>query len=232
MRALRPNSCAAWVRCKGRRAPLVVQLAVAWCSAPGYTERMVQPIRVLAFGGSLRRGSFNHALVRIAAEGARAAGGEVTVLELREVAMPIFDEDLEREQGVPPGARRFKELLKGHEALLVASPEYNGSITGVLKNALDWASRAEPGEKPYACFAGKVGGVMSASPGPLGAARSLAITRTLLAQLQVLVVPEQLSVSRAHEAFDERGALRDAKQQASAQRIGARVVELAAKLRA
>ncbi|MBK7877056.1 MAG: NAD(P)H-dependent oxidoreductase [Planctomycetes bacterium] len=186
--------------------------------------------RVLAFGGSLRRASFNQQLVRIAAEGARQAGGTVTMLELRELPMPLYDEELEREQGLPANAKRFKELLKEHDALLVASPEYNGSITAALKNALDWASRAEAGEKALTCFTGKVGALVSASPGAFGGSRSLANARALLTQLTVLVLPEQLSVSKAHEAFTPDGKLKDEKQHATALRIGARVVEVAGKL--
>src|SRR5690606_37477107 len=108
---------------------------------------MSNPIRVLAFAGSLRRDSWNKKLVRIAAEGARAAGAEVTVLDLRDVEMPLYDEDLERASGLPEGAKRFKQMLLAHQAILISSPEYNSSISAVLKNAIDWASRAEPGEK-------------------------------------------------------------------------------------
>ncbi|MBI5364806.1 MAG: NAD(P)H-dependent oxidoreductase [Planctomycetes bacterium] len=186
--------------------------------------------RVLAFGGSLRRASFNQQLVRVAAEGARQAGAAVTVLELRELPMPVFDEDLEREHGLPANAKRFKELLKEHDALLISGPEYNSSITAALKNAIDWASRAEPNEKPLACFAGKVCGLMAASPGALGGLRGLVTVRSILSNIQVFVLPDQLAVSKAHEAFTSDGKLKDEKQHAAVLRIGARVVEVARKL--
>jgi len=186
--------------------------------------------RILAFGGSLRRESFNHKLVLLAAAGARAAGAEVTVVELRSFELPLFDGDLESAHGLPAGAKRFKQLMKEHQGLLIASPEYNSSISGALKNAIDWASRAEPGEAALAAFSGKVCGLMSASPGALGGLRGLVTTRSILSNIQVLVLPEQVAVSRAHEAFGADGKLTDAKQQAAIERIGARVAEVAKKL--
>jgi chromate reductase, NAD(P)H dehydrogenase (quinone) len=105
--------------------------------------------RILALAGSTRRDSFNKRLVRIAARGAEAAGAEVTIIDLRDFPLPLFDEDLEREQGPPEAATRLKRLLVGHDGLLIASPEYNSSITAVLKNALDWASRPAPASRRW-----------------------------------------------------------------------------------
>jgi chromate reductase, NAD(P)H dehydrogenase (quinone) len=186
--------------------------------------------RILAFAGSLRTGSWNKKLVAIAANGARAAGAEVTMLDLRDLPMPIYDADEESQHGLPANAKRFKQLLVEHHGVLVASPEYNSSITAVLKNAVDWASRAEPGESPLVAYRGKIAGVMSASPGALGAIRSLATIRALLAHLGMVVVPTQLGVSRAGEAFDESGALKDARQQAAVEKIGTDVVHFVQKL--
>lgn len=188
--------------------------------------------RILAFAGSLRRDSFNKRLVRIAAEGARAAGAEVTFVDLKELPLPVFDEDLEQSAGLPENAKRWKQLLLAHQGLLLASPEYNSMPSGALKNAIDWASRAEPGEKPLACFAGKVCALMSASPGALGGLRALPVVRNMLLNIQVLVLPDQVAVMRAHEAFDEQGRLRDAKQHAAAERLGQRVAEVVRKLAA
>jgi chromate reductase, NAD(P)H dehydrogenase (quinone) len=186
--------------------------------------------KILAFAGSLRAGSWNKKLVAIAANGARAAGAEVTMLDLRDLPMPIYDADEESQHGLPANARRFKQLLVEHHGVLIASPEYNSSITAVLKNAVDWASRAEPGEPPLVAYRGKIAGVMSASPGALGAVRSLATIRALLAHLGMVVVPAQLGVSRAGEAFDESGALKDARQQAAVEKIGTDVVHFVQKL--
>ena len=188
--------------------------------------------RILGFAGALRTDSWNKKLVKIALEGARAAGAEVTFLDLREVPMPIYDADIEASEGLPSNAKRFKQLLIAHHGFLIASPEYNSSISGALKNAIDWASRAEPGEPPLVCFDDKVAGLMSASPGPLGGLRGLVTVRSILSNIRVLVLPDQVVVSRAHEAFDEHGKLKDAKQHAAVEKIGARVTSVIARLRA
>jgi NAD(P)H-dependent FMN reductase len=193
---------------------------------------MSQPPRILAFAGSLRRDSLNKKLVRIAAEGARAAGGEVTLLDLKELPLPVYDEDIETSEGLPPNAKSFKELLKSHQGFLISSPEYNSMPSGALKNALDWASRAEPGEPPLVCFKGKVCVLMSASPGALGGMRALPVLRNMLLNIQVLVLPEQLGLMKAHEAFDAEGRLKDPKQQAAASALGARLVEMLRRLSA
>ena len=185
------------------------------------------PPKVLVFAGSTRRESLNKRLAGAAAEAVRAAGGQATLLDLAELPMPLYDGDLEAQHGVPETARRFKQALKEHRALLIASPEYNSSISGVLKNAIDWASRQEPGEAPLACFEGKVAGLCAASPGALGGLRGLVVLRMLLGNLRVLLVPEQLAVARAHEAFAPGGGLADAKQRAALEGIAARVVALA-----
>ena len=115
---------------------------------------MTDTPKILAFAGSTRTDSFNKKLVKIAAQGARAAGAEATFIDLRDFAMPLFDEDLEANEGLPRGARQFKDLLLAHDGLLIASPEYNSSLTAVLKNAIDWASRSAPGEASLGCFVG------------------------------------------------------------------------------
>ena len=186
--------------------------------------------KILAFAGSLRSGSFNRHLVRIAAEGARASGALVTEIELREIPMPLYDADIEREHGLPPNAKLFKRLLVEHQGLLISSPEYNTAMTAVLKNAIDWASRPEAGEPSHVAFKGKVGGLMSASPGNFGGVRSLAMLRAILSYLGVVVVPAQLSIARANTAFDAKGNLHDEGQAKTARGIGAEVVHFVRKL--
>ncbi|MFP6675060.1 MAG: NAD(P)H-dependent oxidoreductase, partial [Pirellulaceae bacterium] len=110
--------------------------------------------KILAFAGSARKDSFNAKLVRIAASGARAAGTEVTILDLREFPLPLFDQDLEAENGTPDNATKLKRAFMEHDGLLLACPEYNSSITPVLKNTIDWVSRAEEGESPLAAYRG------------------------------------------------------------------------------
>lgn len=186
--------------------------------------------RILGFAGSLRAGSFNKKLVQIALGGARAAGAETTFLDLRDVPMPVFDEDIEASDGLPSGARKLRELLQSHHAFIIASPEYNSSITAALKNAIDWASRPAPNEKPLACFAGKIAALVSASPGTLGGLRGLVHLRAILGNIGVIVLPDQFAVSKAHESIGPDGRLVDAKQQAAVEAIGATIAATTAKL--
>jgi chromate reductase, NAD(P)H dehydrogenase (quinone) len=186
-------------------------------------------VKILAFGGSLRRDSFNHRLAEIAAGGARAAGAEVTVIRLADFAMPVFNEDDEKASGAPDGARRLKELLKAHQGLLIASPEYNSGYSGALKNAIDWVSRPAAGEPSLAAFKGKVAGLLAASVGALGGLRGLVQLRMVLGNIGVVVAPEQLAIPKAGDAFDG-SILKDVKQRESAEAIGRRVAELTAKI--
>jgi len=187
--------------------------------------------KILAFAGSTRKESFNKKLVKIAADAARRAGSEVTSIDLRDIPMPLYDGDLETEQGVPENAKKFKALLLAHDGLLISAPEYNSSISGVLKNAIDWASRPLPGEAPLACFAGKVAILMSASPGALGGLRGLVTVRSLLSNISVIVLPAQVAVPKAHEAFDTDGKLKDPKQQASIEALGRELAGILVKIK-
>jgi chromate reductase len=186
--------------------------------------------RILAFAGSTREASFHKRLVRVAAEGARAAGAEVTLIDLRDHPLPLYDGDLEASQGLPDNALRLKRLFVDHGALLISAPEYNSGITGVLKNTIDWVSRRGDDDRPLAAYANKVAGIMSASPGGLGGLRGLFQVRQILTTLGVLVIPQQQAVPRAAEAFDADGRLKDAVQQAAIEAIAARVTELVRRL--
>jgi NAD(P)H-dependent FMN reductase len=187
--------------------------------------------RILAFAGSIRKDSFNKKLVKVAADAARAAGAQVTYADLRDLPMPLYDGDLEAEQGLPENAKKFKALLSANDGFLISAPEYNSSITGVLKNAIDWASRPVPGEAPLACFAGKVVALMSASPGALGGLRGLVTVRSLLSNIRVIVLPDQVAIPKAHEAFDPQGRLKDPKQQAGIEALGRDLAGMLIKLK-
>jgi len=190
---------------------------------------MSRTVKILAFAGSTRRESLNKRLVGVAAEGAREAGADVTLLDLAELPLPLYDGDLEAAEGLPENARRLKELMIAHDGFLLASPEYNSSISGALKNAIDWASRRAEGEAPLAAFADKAAALMSASPGALGGLRGLVHVRAILGNLGVLVLPQQKAVPRAHQAFTDDG-LADPKMHADVTALGARLTELLAKL--
>lgn len=187
--------------------------------------------RLLAFSGSARRGSFNQRLVQLAADQARAAGAEVTVLNLGELQLPIFDEDLEKESGTPAGARRLKDLMFAHQGFLIACPEYNSSITPLLKNAIDWATRPAPGESPLQAFRGKVCGLMSASQGALGGLRGLVHVRAILGNIGVVVLPEQAAIGAVHDAWNPEGTgLKDGMPKKLFDEMVARVVDVTRKL--
>lgn len=108
--------------------------------------------KILAFAGSARQDSYNKKLVKIAVEGAKAAGAEVTYLDFGNLPLPLYDEDLEASEGLPENVLKLKAMMKAHQGFLIACPEYNSSITPLLKNAIDWASRSEPDEPPLMCF--------------------------------------------------------------------------------
>jgi NAD(P)H-dependent FMN reductase len=188
--------------------------------------------KILAFAGSTRDGSFNKKLIKVAEDAARSTGAEVTHLDLRDLNLPLFDGDLEAKITLPEGGKRIKDLMRASHAFLISAPEYNSSISGVLKNAIDWASRPEPGQPPLSCFTDKVAGLMSASPGALGGLRGLVTLRSILENIGTVCLPKQLSVSKANEAFTDDGKLKDPKQQASVEAIAKGVVEMVKKLRA
>ena len=186
--------------------------------------------KILAFAGSLRTASYNKKLAKVAADAARAAGAETTFLDLRDLPLPVFDEDLEK-QSFPENATKLKAILKAHDGFLISSPEYNSSMSAALKNAVDWASRERPDEKPLECFDGKVVGLMSASPGALGGLRGLVVVRMMLSNIRVLVLPDQVAIPQAHQAFTETGTLADPKRQAAIEKFAQTLVATVRKLR-
>lgn len=188
--------------------------------------------RILAFAGSTRKESFNKKLVQNAVKGARDAGAEVTLIDLKDFPLPLFDQDLEAEHGMPDNAMKLKQLFIDHDGLLIAAPEYNSSVTAVLKNAIDWVSRPAAGEPPLVAFRGKVATVMSASPGALGGLRGLVHVRSILGNIGVIVLPDQIAVAKAHEAFEPDGSLSDLKQQAGIEALGKTLASFLMKIKA
>ena len=180
--------------------------------------------KVLVFAGSARRDSFNKQLARLAAARAQATGLAATWIALRDYPMPLYDGDLEAEQGLPDNARRLRDLMIEHQGLIVVSPEYNSFITPLLKNTLDWISRRDGEIDGMAAYRHKVALVLSASPGAFGGMKSLALIRQLLSHLGVTVLPEQLALPKAHEAFAADGQLQDTKM---LQRLDSMVQQLA-----
>ena len=186
--------------------------------------------KILAFAGSSRIDSFNKKLVQFAAEAARKAGAEVTYIDFLDYPMPLFNQDLEKQEGLPEKVVEFKRLLREHQGFLISCPEYNGSITPLLKNAIDWASRPELNEKPLSCFKGKVAALLATSPGGLGGIRGLVHVRAILEGIGVIVIPEQKAIPNAYQAFDESGKLTDEKQAQGIIEIAQKLTEITTKL--
>jgi NAD(P)H-dependent FMN reductase len=186
---------------------------------------MADPLRILAFSGSARRESLNRRFLAVAARAVTEAGASVTLLDPAEIALPLYEGDLEDREGLPANAAKLIALITAHAALLIASPEYNSMITPLLKNTLDWCSRAD--DNP---FEGKVAAVISASPGQYGGVRSLQLAQQLLLKLGCHVVPGQCVLPHANKAFDGEGRLVDARARESVQEMAANLLKTAARL--
>lgn len=166
-------------------------------------------IKVLAFSGSAREESVNKKLVKEAARIALEMGAEVTFIDLKDFPIPIYDGDLEEECGLPANVINIRHLMTASAVILIASPEYNGSVTPLLKNTIDWVSLEVKNQPRYLAFAGKKFVIMSASPSPCGGARGLEHLRQILTDLDGCVLPKQVVVPFAYTAFDEKGRLKD-----------------------
>lgn len=179
-----------------------------WTTVLPHNRGMTTPTPLLVFAGSTRAQSFNRKLATAAADLGREAGAAVTHIELADFDIPLYNADLEA-RGTPRDVVRLKEIFFAHPAWIVASPEYNGSYTGLLKNTIDWVSSPIKGDPVWASgskpFAGKVVGMLSASPGALGGLRSLSHLAPLLMNLQCWVSPKQFALSKAGEAFTTDG---------------------------
>lgn len=189
---------------------------------------------ILVFAGSTRREAYSRQLAAAVVPLIEAAGGKVTHISLADFEMPIYNGDLEAAQGLPENVRRLQLLIAGHDALLIATPEYNGSMTPLMLNAIDWCSRPDkdnPATSGGAIFADKPAAIVASSPGALGGLRSLFHLRDLLGNLGMLVIPQQLAAGKAHEAFAADGSFADKKQEAALAFVAEALVMAAVKLR-
>ena len=182
--------------------------------------------RLLVLPGSTRSGSLNKRLAEVAAAAARSTGAEVTLIDLRDYPMPVYDGDLEAAQGQPPPASDLAALFREHAAILFVSPENNASVPSLLKNTIDWMSRL----RDLDAFSGRVAALMAASPGALGGLRGLVHLRQILQTLNMLVITEQFALPRAHQAFDTDGRLADARQNEQMTKVVQRLIDVAGRL--
>ncbi|MDC1141973.1 NAD(P)H-dependent oxidoreductase [Planctomycetota bacterium] len=181
--------------------------------------------RILAFAGSGRKASFNGKLVQAGALLLNDAGAETTVINVKDFDIPLFDQDLEAD-GLPVGVLKLKTLAKDHDGYFISSPEYNGSLSPLLKNTIDWLSRPAPDEPRGAAFNGKTGAVVAASPGAMGGIRGLPHVRQILSGVGLTLVPAQLALGNAATAFSEEGSLTNERSAATLQRICTDLVKL------
>ena len=191
---------------------------------------MAEKPKIIALAGSTRTGSYNKMLVKIAAEGAREAGADVTYIDLRDFAMPLYDGDLEDREGLPPNGRKLKDIFLANQGLLISSPENNGSFSAVLKNAIDWLSRPVKGYPPLECFVNKQAVLMGTSTGYWGAVRSLIQLRHVLGHIKVTVLPEHINIPNANDAFESDGSLKDKKHHGSTKALGKKLTETLQKI--
>jgi chromate reductase len=178
--------------------------------------------RILAFSASTRAGSLNRRFLAHAVPVVREAGCEVTVADLLDFEMPLYNGDLEDRSGLPDGARRLIAEISAHDGLLIASPEYNSMVTPLLKNTIDWCTRGDGNP-----FEGKAAAVISASPGPFGGVRSLVMAQNLLLKLGCQVVPGQCALIHADKAFDAGGKLTDLRAQKAVRALAAHLAKAA-----
>ena len=166
--------------------------------------------KILALSGSIRDGSLNSRLVDAAMAELVQNECEVTRISLADYPLPIYDGDLESQEGIPDNAKKLARLFHEHEGLFIACPEYNGSLSPLLKNTIDWVSRVSSDERgELSPYKGKVGAVGAASPGSMGGISMLYHLREILTRLGVLLISEQVAVGNGYSAFDDMDKLTD-----------------------
>lgn len=184
--------------------------------------------RILVLAGSLRTGSYNRLLAKAAAQQLETLNAQVTLLDLADYPLPIYDGDLEQASGVPTIARELHAVIASHQGVFIASPEYNASVSPLLLNAIAWVSRVNENGGKLTAFGQPVFALGSASPGNFGGYRGLLALRQLLAwTLQSQVLPQVVAVGQAHIAFDEQGQLKDESAKNMLKELTAQLVKIA-----
>lgn len=171
------------------------------------TGPLVAENKILAFAGSTREDSCNKKLLNETAKIAKQMKATIHFIDLKDYPIPFYDGDLESQQGMPANAKKLRKLMIDSQAIIIASPEYNGSISAVLKNLIDWASRNEEGAPSRDAFAGKKFAIMSCSPGPGGGARGLVHLRTIIENIGGKVVAKQVTIPNSNNAFNSKGEI-------------------------
>ncbi len=166
-------------------------------------------LKILVIPGSLRTGSLNAKLAAAAADQFAQAGAEVSRLSLGDFPLPIYDGDLQTRSGVPKNAINLKRMIGAHHGVLIVTPEYNASVPPLVKNTIDWVSRVQDAHETRGqVFRGRAFAIAAASDSRLGGTRSLAALRMILSACQAMVIPSQLALSFASEAYDDMDRLK------------------------
>jgi NAD(P)H-dependent FMN reductase len=187
------------------------------------------PVKILVTAGSIRTSSFNARLAALATKELSLLDADVTRISLADYPMPIYDADLEAKSGPPENAAKLKRHFMASHGIFIASPEYNASVTPLLKNALDWVSRVREGnEAPLAAYKNRVFAIGGASPGPFGGMRShMALRQVLEIGCGALVIPDYITVRDASTAFDDMDALKDERSAKQLKVVMERLVDAA-----
>ena len=185
--------------------------------------------KILAFAGSTRRESWNRKVLEVAVAGARDAGAEVNLVNLNDFPMPIYNADWHTDNGVPETMRALRKLMMEANGIMIASPEYNTSITPLLKNTIDWLSQEVDGQPENIAFAGKVGALMGASNGAFGTIRALPHVSYILSNLGVFMLPV-VAVPKVSANFDAEGKIANERAKGMLTGLGARLTHTLVKL--
>ena len=176
--------------------------------------------RILVFNGSNRAGSYSGKLADAAVAEILRQEGEATRIHLADYPLPLMDEDLQREKGLPDNALKLARQIAAHDGVFIATPEYNSSLPPLLKNTIDWVSRiSHDGDKPLKPYPGKIMAIGSSSNGHFAGVRAILHLRGILSHIGALVIPEQISIPNGAEAFDNLGRLSDESRRKSLEKL-------------
>ena len=182
--------------------------------------------KILVFAGSVRTGAYSGRTADIAQKELALQGAEVTRISLADYPLPIMDQDLEKEKGIPANALKLARMIAAHDAVLICTPEYNGSIPPLVKNTIDWVSRVHSDNgKPLKPYPGKVAAICSSSDGHFAGIRSANHLRAVLAHIGMEIIAPQVSVPYGAEAFDDDGDFREDRLRKGMTRLCSTLIE-------
>lgn len=182
--------------------------------------------RILVFAGSIRTGAYSGRTADCAQRDLAIQGAEVTRISLGDYPLPLMDQDLEKQSGVPENAYKLARMMAAHDAVLICTPEYNGSIPPLLKNAIDWVSRiSKDGGRPLHAYQGRLAALCSSSEGHFAGVRAIIHLRAILSHIGMEVIAPQVCVPRGGDAFDQNGDFRDERLRNGMSRLCATLIE-------